>query len=360
MQLIGDLFTKAFALLAFLLAFYTLVARERKSPYITNFIYSSAIWFFAAVILQLVKELVGSSVNWLATGLAVFSNLLFAIGSLNVGYGIWRIHNRLVNFRDDVQLKALRPVRLVRRTWSNIRKKPSYEYLAPSIATGSLELFEKTALEISNLKLSPSSALEAPQCVVMHGLRVQNSDEYLVALAKAFLGTKKWTLQYTTCIRHPKEFLDKILDFLKEEGLYSQVAVVDAYTPHFGFTDSIHIKRTEALEELGIHCVTSTASFAGIHTATAKAFNKFKRQQSASRLPAFIIYEGPFALADLESVEQYKIFIRHVLPSERMWGGMLTCLVEPVITDEILAVPTSYADLVVSSSLQDDQTTRIL
>jgi len=51
------------------------------------------------------------------------------------------------------------------------------------------------------------------------------------------------------------------------------------------------------------------------------------------RKPTLTIYEGTNALVELESTEQYRIFIRHLLPSERLWGGMFTFVIESVISE---------------------------
>lgn len=39
-----DLFAKALAMLAFVVALYALAARERKTPYLTNSLYSTVDW----------------------------------------------------------------------------------------------------------------------------------------------------------------------------------------------------------------------------------------------------------------------------------------------------------------------------
>lgn len=82
-----------------------------------------------------------------------------------------------------------------------------------------------------------------------------------------------------------------------------------------------------------------------VHTATAKAFNRLKSKSGSDvRLQTLIIYECCRALVDLESVEQYRIFLRHVLTSERMWGGMVTLFVEPETDPTSLALIGAYAD----------------
>jgi hypothetical protein len=66
-----------------------------------------------------------------------------------------------------------------------------------------------------------------------------------------------------------------------------------------------------------------------MHTAASKAFNKIRTQlRQDERQPTLVIYEDCYALTDLESPEQYRVFVRHVLPSERMWGGMFTVFLE--------------------------------
>ena len=75
MPIPSDLFTKALALLAFAVAFYALAARERKTPYITNFLYSSAFWILLSSFLQILAQLIetfypriGSVLQYIARG----------------------------------------------------------------------------------------------------------------------------------------------------------------------------------------------------------------------------------------------------------------------------------------------------
>src|ERR1700735_4519924 len=96
------------------------------------------------------------------------------------------------------------------------------------------------------------------------------------------------------------------------------------------------------------HCSMSAGSFDILHSANARAFNILKSLAGANppRKPALLLYEGTNALSDLESTEQYRIFARHVLTSERMWGGMLTCFVEPTIGTAEAELLRIYSDLI--------------
>ena len=63
------------------------------------------------------------------------------------------------------------------------------------------------------------------------------------------------------------------------------------------------------------------------------------------RHPILVIYEDSYALADLESPEQYRIFVRHVLPSERMWDGMFTVFLETAQPEYDWRLLHSYASM---------------
>jgi hypothetical protein len=137
------------------------------------------------------------------------------------------------------------------------------------------------------------------------------------------------------------------IDWEKATGF---LVLVDAYTPHFGFTDSIHGVKTDEARKDCLQYILTRPSFAGIHTAGAAAFNVIKQavtkktSGSGFRGPTLVIYEGLHALVDLESSEQYRIFYNHVLPSERLWGSMFTVVVEFMISEENLRHIKVFAD----------------
>jgi hypothetical protein len=83
-----------------------------------------------------------------------------------------------------------------------------------------------------------------------------------------------------------------------------------------------------------------------LHTAASEAFKLIaKKEKEGLRKPALVVYEDSFALADLESIEQYRIFVRHVLPSERLWDAMFTVFVETVQPETEWGLVSSYASM---------------
>jgi hypothetical protein len=354
-----DLFSKALALLAFVIAFYALAVRERKTPYLTSSLYSTAFWIIFASSLAIVSQFIEQDHTSTARVLGTIAKVLLALGALNVTYGIWRVHNRHVNFRDDNLIKNLAIVRTIRSNLARLKPRPSYEHTAPSLFPDIREALSTLNGVTADELLSRLSTVEDDRFSKSIGYQratLSQSDETLIALIKPLLGMG-WGIQYTTCIRHPIEFVMKIHKMLSGSDLKSrmtdllgQVVVVDAYTPHFGFTDSTHIDKALELKRLGVRYIKSRSSYAGVHTATAKAFNQFKKRHTAQgvhRKPTLIIYEGAHALVALESVEQYYIFLRHVLPSERMWGGMLTVFVEPTLSNDASDLLKSYVDVLI-------------
>lgn len=349
----NNLTTPAFALLAFLVAFYTLQARERKTPYIVTFIYPIAILIILAIAFSSAAPLfersaptIGTVMSWSAFG-------FLCLGLGTAFHNVWRLQNRHVHFRDDHLIKNLAIYRKPKHLWRRIIGTPSYEHTPPedlhfdavsSALSGGTNQFISEVREALTACLSGThtNSLSLAVC----GRRLIETDSLIVKLVEHLL-TTDWYIQYTTCIRHPYELLQKLggLAGLKDQANVSRIAAIDAYTPHFGFTDSIHLTLTAKLASAGFNLVTSRPSYAGIHTAIAKAFNKLKAHAGKKyRRPTLVIYEGCNALVDLESSEQYRIFIRHVLPSERAWGGMLTLFVEPTISDANANLLETYSD----------------
>ena len=133
----------------------------------------------------------------------------------------------------------------------------------------------------------------------------------LAQLAVIFI-KENLSVQYLTASRHPIEFVEFLKGEIEKIGetwlsRKKQIVVIDAYTPHFGFIDSIYRTRTRELGRLGVTCISSHRTYAGMHTASSKAFNTIKAQlKQDERRPTLVIYEDSYALSDLKSPEQYR------------------------------------------------------
>jgi hypothetical protein len=351
-----DLFAKSLAVLAFITAFYALAARERKTPYITNSLYSTLYLFLLSMLFSIGASYLPQDYPQITKALSVASSATFAVAVFVVAYRLWQLQNRHVHFRDNNLVGNTKIVRNLRSVWRSIRRKPTYEH-SPVPFTPDL------TASIAEHPFFNANSFKGDRGFSSVFLRVDSlrvADTSLVDLAFRFLACG-CQVQYTTCLRHPYEFASSLKRYIEGrpsktgnttwQEAAQRLVLVDAYTPHFGFADSVHVEVTKKLREMGVRqIITSAPTYAGVHTAAAKAFNAVKKaQKDLPRRPTLVIYEGTYALADLESIEQYRIFVRHVIPSERLWGGMLTLFLETQISAETEALVKSYADVAISA-----------
>ena len=230
--------------------------------------------------------------------------------------------------------------------WRQLRTQRRYEHNTEPISSELLEDVKKLLKECSTPDWAPD---EPAACTLAIALdRHGQATDVLAQLAKIFLD-RDLTVQYLTASRHPIEFVNYLSNLIGPDSWANKarrMVIVDAFTPHFGFTDSIHDVKTNDVKRMGVTCIQSSVSYAGMHTASSKAFNEIKKgTDSEVRRPALVIYEDTHTLADLESREQYRIFVRHVIPSERMWGGMLTVFTEVVPPEDDWMMLSAYAGM---------------
>lgn len=352
--LVWNLLTASAGLLAFLLGFFTLIGRERKAPYVIN----NVLFIFVIVVVGVALDLVSLlPIGHLAPILRQ-AGLIVLIAAVAVSlFQIFRVFVRLTYFVDHLTFKQIPPFRLARRLIGRLKPRQSYEHdpldLPPGFAA-KLGEFLTNAGAIPRTLDHRSLAIKTKHLSEASGI--------LADLALLFL-RENLSVQYLTAGRHPIEFVSQLK--LRAEAadlqwgqLKKHLIVIDAYTRHFGFLDSIYPKRTETIQKDGIECVTSSMSFAGIHTASGRAFNVLKKRAGpgAQRSAFLVLYEEPYALADLESAEQYRVFVRHVLPSERQFGGMYTVFTESSIEDRDWRLLTSYADVSLDLATSNSET----
>lgn len=339
-----SLLTATAALMAFLIGLYTLVGRERKSPYVIN----SVFWLFLVCLTAAAVELLAALVSeqWRNFALLLGAALLL-LATVTTIYMLYRVAIRFIYFIDDPRPRHWPGIRQLRIWWHYSKSAPTYSHNTLPISDEIKDEITKVLDDLAKGKWEDREELGRRSLAVAVEHQGQGS-RLLARLATIFI-KKGYSVQYLTASRHPIEFVAFLKDEIDEGewlSLAKQIVVIDAYTPHFGFIDSIYRVRSRQLNEMGVTCVNSKRTYAGIHTAASKAFNKIKAQMKhAERHPTLVIYEDSYALADLESPEQYRIFVRHVLPSERMWNGMFTVFLESAQPESDWRLLHAYASM---------------
>jgi hypothetical protein len=367
------LLTATAGLLAFLVALYTLVGRERKSPYLINSIFSVfIICLFGAIfdLLALVAPIQEQSFWFITYGQKPLLKvgLCFLLLAFFVAiWKVWTVSIRLSRFVDPSgpfsRLRYLTFVQWIKNVMRKQDGRHTYQH-HPEVLTEQLKddiqaIVRQAAPNLQTDGAANDRAFEIRAASEKRSLALAlrhqgQSNEILSQLAIKFLSAG-FAVQYMTSSRHPIEFIEHLkanFPAVDEDNgwrsIQKLIVVVDAYTPHFGFMDSINSVKTDQLRgaAFGVECLSSPVTYAGLHTASSQAFKAIKKVTAGpNRKPALVIYEDCYALADLESVEQYRIFVRHVLPSERLWDGMFTVFAETAPPEGEWALVSSYASM---------------
>lgn len=341
--------TATAGLVAFHIGLFTLVGRERKSPYIINLIFPIFITCLIAATLALIAAFAMAVNQPQAADVLVLAATAVLIAAFILSIAaVYRIATRFIYFVDGIRFRQLPGIRQLRRAFE-MNKPTTYAHNPLQISD---EVLAKIRAALGSKWDENLLGTRASEFFSL-AIRVRNheqSADILTPLCVAFLEAG-YSIQYLAAARHPIEFLDILHNAFGAKNwsnFANRIVVVDGYSPHFAFLDSIYLRKDRELKALGVERISSSMTYAGLHSASSKAFNVIaERTKDPVRKPTLVIYDGCYSLTDLESSEQYRVFVRHVLPSERMWGGMLTVFTEAALPTPDWNLLESYADIAV-------------
>lgn len=284
-----------------------------------------------------------------------------------------RSYNEVYNLRTNKFYKYFKPVRWV-RSWFANDKSYEFSFQEREYEVGKCVLManlfsdsagERTTADKERIN-SEKERIKKGASILITGTVTASVIEKVVEWMVKRLD-KNETASYVVCDRHPYAIWEQLnVNGLEKQRdgvpLSNSIVLVDVFTPAFGFTDDIHMERDRELDSHGIS-VVKAKTFAGLHTAVNKAFNIIKQKDKEQknkkvRRASVMVYDRTSALCDTESVEQFRVFWRHVIPSERSYG-MITVIIEDALAGDAVNKPLKeLVDFVLEYNASDGKFTR--
>ena len=120
-----SILTATAGLIAFHIGLYTLVGRERKSPYIINSVFLVFLFCIVIAAIALLSTLVP---DWLQGSILYTSGALLFVAFLFSAFRVFRITVRFIYFVDSVHPKHIGVIRYIRRRRAMQSPRPNYAH----------------------------------------------------------------------------------------------------------------------------------------------------------------------------------------------------------------------------------------
>lgn len=166
------------------------------------------------------------------------------------------------------------------------------------------------------------------------------------------------TIDYISTYRTPIIFCDKFRES-ELENITKKLSIIDCFTPHYGFDDKVVKFKKQEYSQKGFVFFDAN-SFADVHTAANNSWYRFRKmcrhQENEYRVPHRTIYDTLSSLIRFSSEEQYFVFLRHVIASEKEYG-MVSIILEPMtLSKEIKGDLVRMADIALEFSQNEKKT----
>lgn len=323
---------------ALIIALFTLYTKDDRLRASTENILVALIFFLISTLLIIFSLFIVSLASkayffMILVFVLVFSALIIYICALcfllfNV---FFRSYNQIYNLRTDKMWRYFMPVKFIFK----LKKYKSYELQVIDRKVDG-DTFKCIRQFFSDSEID---SVAKGASILMTGESSKNTVDLLLDFVNERL-SKNETINYVSADCHPYEIWKSLKDKYEiTAAMRNSLVFIDAFTPSFGFTDEIYDEYSESLSKEGVKFVRAK-TFAGLHSKVAVAFNLIKQNEKkaglGNRRPMTMIYSHTSSLCDFESIEQYRIFWRHVISSERIYGMTLFIVEDTLVGDEIL------------------------
>ncbi|CAN5715385.1 hypothetical protein BH23GEM5_BH23GEM5_02310 [soil metagenome] len=338
---------------AFVTSLYTSFSNDKRLRSTSGKVLVALIWFAVAILLLAVALLLTAlGILPRVAETATYAGMILyfcTFAYLLVGVFL-PTYNQVYNLRTNKLYKHFPPISTARAIFA---KDKGYEVNPPerraTVQFGVCETF---------LTAEERDQLGHGGAVLLTGVSTHDTLTHILHIIEERIRLNE-TVNYVCCDRHPYEVWKMLRGSLTQdlERLRKSLVFVDGYSPSFAFTDDIQRENDERLKADGGRMVKAR-SFAGLHTATNKAFNITKEDTKKGgvrkRGPLLMVYANTSALCDFESAEQFRVFWRHVIPSERSYGMTTFIIEDEHAGDEILGPLKQRVDFVLTYHRADD------
>ena len=347
-----SLFSSGISVIALIIAFYSMVLGTQRIPNFLISIYKligyALIYLFVITIMLVLYEINKTySFIIIDSGSKFYVEaLILLIVIISIGYFFLKEYHKVFSMRRYHSPFENFTCFLPKKMKSNkdeieyFEKKQIQEFckqfLPPEEQENTLGLCEK--------RTSDSLSL---YCEMPNRYKLDN---YLVEMTCWAL-KEDFNVLYMSCRRHPYEFMDLLKKEVEEKKVKNwnncikQILLIDAHTNHFGFKEPTYKAKTRKLIDEGVHIDVAGWSFVGIHSAIAHGYETKLRVGKREGKPSLLLYDSCYALTDIENQKLYKMFMKHVVPSERCMGRNITVFIEQWVPTDI----RNFAKIVVDT-----------
>ena len=276
---------------------------------------------------------------------SLFSFSAFGFGWIGLFYIFYISYNKIYHLRDKRTLKNLWPFNEIDCTIKRLRKH-TYEY-NPAERKINNNTFKSLPDQLGEKLSTFDSLKDGGYSFLLIFSEKVNSIEYGLKFCFDGLDNGEY-INYVCADKHPYEIYKKIKHLSDEHK--SKFIFIDIFSPNYGFDDGINIRKNQEIKNNGFSIVPAK-TIAGIHTSISKAFkiieSNVRNSPVKTRAPCRMIWDSFSSLTDVSSKEIIKIFLNHVIPSERNYG-MISVFIESENTDpEILNILKRLVDAII-------------
>ena len=168
------------------------------------------------------------------------------------------------------------------------------------------------------------------------------------------------TVDLVTTFRSPLDIIHKISELYgdnKIPEISKKISIIDCFSPYYAFDDKVLKLDKKNYTKKGLKFYEAD-SFASIHTAANSSWYRFRNELkkiegNTYRIPHRTIYDTLSSLIRFSSEEQYFLFLRHVINSEKSYG-MISLIIEPsTLNPNIKEELMCMVDIVIESNLEE-------